>query len=306
MSEASARGGHPGRALLRGVITALLLAVVAGCASSRTRPEPDAVSVLTLNLWHDRNDWPRRQVLIADELSRLQPDAILLQEVLQDAGLPNQAQSLAQRLGYHWHFVSVDPPERPRRYGNAILTREPMIRRGARALQPTSDYRIAGWVRTTVRGRALDLYVTHLNFTDASGATRERQVRDLMDFVAATSGGGAVVIGGDFNTPASSAEMTPLRESFVDAYAAAHDPADVDGTAHATLNAQFNPPARIDRIYVSRSAFCRPQARRLFDRPDVDGTWASDHFGVWARMQWRSDGRCVQPVDDTRGELPRR
>lgn len=287
------------------MVAAILMVVVAACATSRTRSEPDAVSVVTLNLWHDRSDWPRRQVLIADELRRLQPDAILLQEVLQDTGSPNQAQSLAQRLGYHWHFVSVDAPQRARRYGNAILTREPMLRRGARALQPASDYRIAGWVRTTVRGQALDLYVAHLNFTDASGATRERQMRDLMAFVSMTSASGAAVIGGDFNTPASSTEMAPLRESFVDAYAAAHLPDDVEGVAHATLNGRFNAPARIDRIYVSDAAFCLPQARRLFERPDADGAWASDHFGVWVRVQWRRNGRCALPPGAMHGDLPR-
>lgn len=308
-----AHGGRIGRMLLRGVIVAILLAALAGCASvafagmtGEVRREPATVSVVTLNLWHDRSDWPRRRAIIVDELRRLQPDAILLQEVLQDAALPNQAQSLAQQLGYHWHFVSVDAPERARRYGNAILTREAMTRRGARALQPADDYRIAGWARTTVRGYAVDLYVTHLNFTDASGATRERQVRDLMDFVAATHGKGAVVIGGDFNAPASNAEMAPLREAFVDAYAAAHDATDVETAAHATLNARFNPPARIDRIYASGRGLCRPLARRLFDRPDEDGTWASDHFGVWARLQWQVEGRCAQPSDETHSELPRR
>lgn len=274
--------------------------------TGKPRRETATASVVTLNLWHDRSDWPRRQAIILDELRRLQPDVILLQEVLQDAALPNQAQTLAQQLGYHWYFVSVDAPERARRYGNAILSREAMTRRGARALEPANDYRIAGWARTNVRGRAIDVYVTHLNFTDASGATRECQVRDLMDFVADTRGTGAVVIGGDFNAPAANPEMAPLRGAFVDAYAVAHHGADVEGAAHATLNARFNPPARIDRIYASGRALCRPQARRLFDRPDEDGTWASDHFGVWASLQWQWDGDCAQPAGEMHGELPRR
>ncbi|HEY0504248.1 MAG TPA: endonuclease/exonuclease/phosphatase family protein [Lysobacter sp.] len=264
---------------------ALLVVLVAGCAGvpSPQRVATDHVDVVTLNLWHDRGDWPRRQAMIEDELRRLDPDVILLQEVLQDAALPNQAQALAQRLGYHWHFVSVDAPQRARRYGNAILTREAMTRRGSRALQPHDDYRIAGWARTTVRGRPLDVYVVHLNFTDRSGATRARQIDDLMAFVAATSGEGASIIGGDFNTVASSPELAPLRAGFVDAYAAAHADADTDG-AHATLNPAFNPPARIDRIYLRAGSFERPQARRILDRPAADGTWASDHFGVWARL----------------------
>lgn len=272
-----------------------LIALIVACRSTPVhgagRDEAAPLDVVTLNLWHDRNDWPRRQAIIVDELRRLSPDVILLQEVLQDAALPNQARTLAEALGYDWHFVSVDPPERTRRYGNAILTREAIAQRGARALPPADDYRIAGWVRTTVRGHALDVYVVHLNFTDRSGATRARQLRELADFVAATRGG-ATFIGGDFNTTATAAELSLLRDDYFDAYAASHEGVDVETQEHATLNARFNPPARIDLIQARRDAFCRPEAHRILDRPTADGTWASDHFGVWARLPWRTQGRC--------------
>jgi hypothetical protein len=112
-----------GAAPLRMMLSATFAVVLAACrahapvdrdAGPTAAP---AMDVVTLNLWHDRSDWPRRQALIVDELRRLQPDVILLQEVLQDEGLPNQAGTLAERLGYAWHFVSVDPPDRARRYG---------------------------------------------------------------------------------------------------------------------------------------------------------------------------------------------
>lgn len=283
-------------AIGRAVALLALLVLVGACRSTpEARDEaPGYIDVVTLNLWHDRNDWPRRQAMIEDELRRLDPDVILLQEVLQDAALPNQAQALAQRLGYHWHFVSVDAPGRARRYGNAILTRDAMTHRGERALQPADDYRIAGWVRTTVRGRSFDVYVVHLNFTDRSGAKRARQLDDVMAFVAATQGDGAAIVGGDFNTVASSPELAPLRAYFVDAYAAAHADAE-EGAAHVTLNPAFNPPARIDRIHVQAGAFGRPQARRILDRPAADGTWASDHFGVWVRLPWPASAAINRP-----------
>ncbi len=292
MKVAAAHGARCTAAWGRTIAVVILLALLGACRSLPPAQDGagDRVDVVTLNLWHDRDDWPRRQAVIEAELRRLDPDAILLQEVLQDAALPNQAQALAQRLGYHWHFVSVDPPGRVRRYGNAILTREPITQRGARALQPADDYRIAGWVRTTVRGRPLDLYVVHLNFTDRSGATRARQIADLMAFVADTHGGGPFIVGGDFNTDAASAELAPLRRGLVDAYAQAHADADA-GAEHVTLNPVFNPPARIDAIYVRKGAFGSPQARRILDRPTSDGRWASDHFGVWVRLPWPAAAR---------------
>ena len=82
-----------------------MLAMLAGCASTSLRGETASLEIVTLNLWHDREDWPRRQATIEAELRRLSPDAIVLQEVLQADGLPNQAQTLARNLGYHAFFV---------------------------------------------------------------------------------------------------------------------------------------------------------------------------------------------------------
>jgi len=261
-----------------------MLVMLAGCASTTIRAETPALEIVTLNLWHDREDWPHRQATIEAELRRLSPDAIVLQEVLQDDGLPNQAQALARKLGYHAFFVSVDPVNRARRYGNAILTREPATLRGFRRLQPHDAYRIAGWVRTTVHGRDVNLYVVHLDFEDRSGATRGKQIADLLDYVDATRGDAPVVIAGDFNITADAPELAPMRNRFVDAYAAAHPGEAVDDIAHTTLNPRFNPPARIDRIYVEKGKVETPEPTRILDVPDAEGRWASDHYGVWARL----------------------
>ncbi len=266
------------------LLCALLLAA---CHARHGVVAPTAtLDVVTLNLWHDRGDWPRREAMIVAELQRRGPDVILLQEVLQDDGLPNQVLHLAQQLGYHAHFVSVDPPERARRYGNAILTREPAKLRGFRRLQPHGAYRIAGWVRTRACGQDANFYVVHLDFEDRSGITRARQLGDLMEFVGATRGTAPVIVGGDFNTSAGTHEMEPLRTGFIDAYAAIH--ADADVADHATLNAAFNPPARIDRIYAQRDAFDAMEAERILVAPDAEGHWASDHFGVFVRLHCRA------------------
>ncbi|WP_309261855.1 endonuclease/exonuclease/phosphatase family protein [Lysobacter arvi] len=279
----------PRAVLVRRIAECLIgatLLVLTGCVSRPVGDDTPRLEIVTLNLWHDREDWPQRQAMIEAELRRLQPDAILLQEVLQDEALPNQATTLARRLGYHAFFVSVDPVGRARRYGNAILTRAPATQRGFRRLDPHEAYRIAGWVRTTVRGRQVNLYVVHLDFEDRSGATRARQIADLLSFVDATQGDAPTVIGGDFNVTANAPELARLRERFDDAYAAAHPGIAVEDIAHATLNPRFNPPARIDRVYAGKGAFARPEARRILDAPDAQGRWASDHYGVWTRLRF--------------------
>ena len=77
----------------------------AGAAGPPVADEaPDSApefTLVTLNLYHDRDDWPKRRVQIVNTLRALEPDAIVLQEVLQHEGLPNQATWLARELGYH-------------------------------------------------------------------------------------------------------------------------------------------------------------------------------------------------------------
>ncbi|MEG3050619.1 MAG: endonuclease/exonuclease/phosphatase family protein, partial [Thermomonas sp.] len=89
-------------------------------------------------------DWPARRALVIDELRSLQPDVIVLQEVLQHDTLRNQAEDLADALLYSAYFISIDPAGKVRRYGNAILTRHPVLAREWTPLQPFDDSRTAG------------------------------------------------------------------------------------------------------------------------------------------------------------------
>ncbi|HYM87388.1 MAG TPA: endonuclease/exonuclease/phosphatase family protein, partial [Pseudoxanthomonas sp.] len=61
---------------------------------------PGTLKIATLNLYHDKDDWPGRRVQIVEEFKRQQPDVIALQEVIQREGLTNQAEWLAGQLGY--------------------------------------------------------------------------------------------------------------------------------------------------------------------------------------------------------------
>lgn len=243
-------------------------------------------SVVSLNLWHDKQDWSKRQDMIVRELQTLRPDAILLQEVLQDTSLPNQAATLAERLGYHYRFFSVDPPQQTRRYGNAILTRVPPQRTQQFKLLPLNDYRNAGWVRIEVAGRPLNLYVTHLHYAPKGGDIRAQQVRSLLEFIDSTRGDAPSVLAGDFNTPADTPELQPLTAIFTDAYAAAHPGQAMDTPEHSTLNTHLgHSPVRIDHVFFQSDAFRVSDARIILNQPDAGGAWPSDHYGMWAKLE---------------------
>lgn len=247
-------------------------------------PRGDGLTVVTLNLWHDQRDWPSRRAVVLDTLRALRPDVVLLQEVLEKEGLPNQARALAESLGCACVFASVDPPGSPKRYGNAILTPHRLVASHEVRLEPLDDYRVAAHARIEVRGRAVDAYVTHLHHTDEGAAVRAAQVRHLLRFVAGTRGRGALVLGGDFNAPPGAPELAPLLERFTDAFGALHP-----GAAVTTLNpAMGHAPRRIDHVLVPPRGALRPAAARvILAAPTAAGVWASDHFGLWARLDWK-------------------
>lgn len=267
------------------IVLLLFATLLSACHPARHHEaQPDTLTVVTLNLWHDKADWPRREAIIVQALRTLRPDVIALQEVLQDAQLPNQAQSLARALGYRHVFVSADAPDAVRRYGNAILTRHAIVADDAVLLAPQDDYRSAAHVRVAIGAHRIDVYATHLHHTADGGAIRARQIGDLVAFVRRTRAGDAMLVLGDFNTAADSAELDALRALGVrDAYATLHPHAAADDPAHSTLNPAWHPPQRIDHVFVDRLEAV--QAGRLFDAPAADGTWASDHFGVYATLR---------------------
>lgn len=272
----------------------LLLALVFGLSACATTPmtagtaaDSGTVDVVTLNIWHDKPVWPQRRQLIVRTLHELQPDVIALQEVIQHAEQENQAKELAAALGYRYAFASVDPVDAPKRYGNALLTRHPILAEDSRKLQPLGEYRVALHVRVAIGGRPVNVYVTHLSHRGEDGPVRQQQVDDLLDFVATTRGDAPTLIAGDFNTRVDAPEMRKLDADYRSAFDAIHP--DADPARTSTLNLQYFKPKRIDHIYAQRDAFAIEASRILLDQPDTDGSWASDHYGVHARLRLLPD-----------------
>ncbi|MGH8044825.1 MAG: endonuclease/exonuclease/phosphatase family protein, partial [Stenotrophomonas sp.] len=261
------------------VLLACVLAVVPARAADSAAP---GMSMVTFNLHHDREDWPQRRKVILRELQALQPDAIALQEVIQKPHVRNQAAWLARKLGYDYEFVSTDPPGRLKRYGNALLTRRPVLSRGQHLLAPLTDYRTVAHLRIDVDGQAVNIYATHLNErSDESGSRiRGEQVGDLLKFIADTSGEAPVVIAGDFNALVDASDLSALRQRYGDSFGSVH--VNNELAQISTLNRHYyGAPSRIDHIFFQQDKLLAREARLLFDQPYAEGRWASDHYGVW-------------------------
>ena len=246
----------------------------------------DTLTVVTLNLWHDQHDWPKRLTVILGELRRIRPDVLCLQEVLQNPSLRNQAETLADSLGCRMQFASVDGPERPKRYGNAVLTPHRVLASGERNLDPADDYRAVAHVRFEWRGRRIDAYSTHLHHTPEGGPIRAKQIRHLLAYVDSTRGEGPVVLAGDFNAELHTPEMGLLTPRYVDAFRAVHPKATRDEAS--TYNMRFGPdPGVIDHVFVDKKA--RPKllpvaTELIFRGVGPDSVWASDHYGLVAKL----------------------
>lgn len=267
-----------------GVLLACALAVLPARAAEAAGK---GMSMVTFNLHHDRENWSQRREVILRELEALQPDAIALQEVIQKPHVRNQAAWLARKLGYDYQFVSTDPPGRFKRYGNALLTRRPVLARGEHLLAPRTDYRTVAHLRIDVDGQAVNLYATHLNErSDESGSRiRGEQVADLLKFIAGTAGDAPVVIAGDFNALVDAGDLSALRQRYGDSYGSVH--VNNELAQVSTLNRHYyDAPSRIDHIFFQQDKLLAREAKLLFDQPYAEGRWASDHYGVWTRLQF--------------------
>lgn len=274
------RSGTDRRSVLAG-LTALPLA---GCAmrSAGNGTASAPLTVATYNIWHDRPDWPVRLGLLVETLRAADPDVIALQEVLQDAAkdLPNQAVTLAAALGYpHVQFVATEPEGALKRYGNAILSRLPVLDVARRNLAPLEDHRTAIRVRVQTAAGPVDVVGTHLAWKADQGAVRAEQLADLAGWLPAD--GVPTIVMGDFNAALDEPALTGFAGTrYLSALPAA--------ATETTLN-----PARghanpriIDHIFVERAAFDIAGARIIGDRPTGD-EYPSDHFGVVATLRVR-------------------
>ena len=260
---------------------------LAGCATSgggSTRADP-LLRLVTFNIWHNMGDWAAREPLLVAALRGADADVIGLQEVLEDAnvGLPNQARTLAAAIStpdrpYEVRFVSTDPEGAPRRYGNAILTRLPILADDSRNLEPLDDYRTALRVRVQAHGRPVDIVDTHLAWQQDAQAVRARQIADLLSWLP--QDGVPLVVMGDFNAEQSDAGLATLTGTrFFSALPS--------GSTITTLNpAKGHPNRFIDHIFAEREAF-EPVSAARFGDVATGGEYPSDHFGVQATIRLR-------------------
>jgi endonuclease/exonuclease/phosphatase family metal-dependent hydrolase len=273
--------------------------------------------VLTINVENVEGD-DRRTKAINQELRRIEPDVVSVQEVVATSAR-NQLDELLAGTELHGTHqadaMSYTPPFADRYGGTAVATRWP------HTTLEVFDMRVAGaadvpWCTLAVSvpvpdaGELLFIGTTAAWRLDAE-SVREQQAVALTDLDARHRRTLPTVIAGDFNAAPDAASIRYLRglQSLGGRSVHYHDAWEIAGVGPGYTWTVDNPNTRdvvdavvrqpqhhrrIDYVFIGswhqhRSASCQVRSAALaFDQP-IDGVWASDHYGVVVDVELAAD-----------------
>jgi endonuclease/exonuclease/phosphatase family metal-dependent hydrolase len=263
-----------------------------------TRPAPGVdqppipVRLVTFNIHHgvggdERHDLPR----LAKLLASADADVICLQEVDRHYGERSdevdQALLLSRALDMQLAWGPAIDEERPgaeprRQYGNALLSRLPILISDVHPLPGGGEPRSALRTMVELDGAALWVTATHL-----SGGENDRRAEQVAALAALhTEPMETGVIVGDFNTPPGASELDILRQHFTDAWQLAQARSDRAGWRfwhrdHGDTFPAHGAHERIDQVWVSPGV-------GVAGAHVLDAEGASDHLPVVVDLEVRS------------------
>ncbi len=262
-----------------------------GCATAGQRRDGE-LRVMSLNMLHG---YPRfahlsaRLDAIAEEIRRLDPDIVCLQEVPWTRRLGNGAQYLAERTGLNYLYLRANGNHRLIFFeeGEAIISRYPLHSPTFMELQPQAglfEHRVVLHATASTQWGDVGVFVTHLTHGDDD--VNRQQASSLLRFV--TAGRGPAIVAGDFNATEDSPQIQAITGQWIDTYRAATPEADeptccIDDLAGGPAE---RPKVRIDYVFLAPrpgGGLAVQSAQRVFDQPfAVAGgwLWASDHVGL--------------------------
>ncbi len=245
------------------------------------------MKVLTLNTWQDRGPWKERWEITLDGIRRFRPNLVGFQELFNESW----AKEVQKRSGFKSVLYQDD------KCGNALYANDTVKNWGTITLvkSPLEDYgRYVIWSELEVQGNKLFVFSTHLSWMLEDGATRRKQVEEILELIEKKNPKGESILMGDLNSPPDSAEIKYLiqKGNFRDLFDETH-PGDPRITwdnrnPYVADAAHQLPDRRIDYILARGKG---PLLKNLiscdlvFTKANSAGVWASDHYGVMAEFK---------------------
>jgi endonuclease/exonuclease/phosphatase family metal-dependent hydrolase len=261
-----------------------------GCAVPRDFQD-GGLRIVSLNMLHGFPKFEylsRRLETIANEINRLEPGVVLLQEVPWTLKTGSVARILAEKTGMNYVYLRANGNRWAIAFeeGSAILSRYPLADPAYLELQPRAgffEHRIVLHANAITPMGEVGLYVTHL--TDGEADINRDQAGSLLEFVTSEKVTFAV-IAGDFNARPESPQIQRLSSVWVDTFPQAHPGSSgftccIDDLAQEIVA----PDKRIDYIFL-KSGDTLPgvvASERVFAHPFAlagGWLWASDHIGL--------------------------
>jgi endonuclease/exonuclease/phosphatase family metal-dependent hydrolase len=247
----------------------------------------EAVTMLSANLWHD---WPRHRRLtqrlesFAKLVEAEEVDILLLQEVARTPDIRTD-QWLAERLKMAYVYSRANGHHRGIGFeeGLAVFSRFPLKAPRFQQLEPS----FKPFVRRLVLGAEVEtphvdlpVFSVHLSLLPSHNAA---QVQLLQDWVTSIAGDRSALIGGDFNAHEHAAQMTHMRQTWLDVYRHIHPK--TEGATHElrVFSKGRARRRRLDYIFLfpGNRRWKVLEARHL-DAPDGPH---SDHRAVLAKLK---------------------
>lgn len=259
------------------------------------------VKVVTLNVEGIGKGWfDGRLEAVVEGLRPVEPDVICLQEVTttrREDRVYDQSLAIAEALGLeHAIFDTYGSPEEAddmHQNGIAIVSRWPIRRARDRQLpaEPSGDLdrRVVLLADLmTPDGGHLKVVTTHLAWRPQDRETRLRQARMIFEVFVEEGFDercARTIFAGDLNATPDEEVVALCRRDLQDVWEACHpdDPGHTWVKRNAMTRGWDTPDRRLDYIFTARGVEVR-RAEILLDRPEP--TWASDHFAVFAELEW--------------------
>lgn len=201
---------------------------------------------------------------IASWIKKFNPDVASLNEVDNQRQVDAIVTSLRTQTGVTW-YTSFGGA------GNLMISRLPLTSKSV-CTYNASYPRVAGHVSTTVNGRAINIWSTHLA-VDSAG-TRLSEVKAMQ--ACALKASEERIIAGDYNMQYGSTEYKAAVEGYTDAWLAAKA---LGATANYSGNCDgCTRNSRIDYVFTSKGATNLVlKSAEVMDTRDAYGKMPSDH-----------------------------